>query len=134
MQLPSTLFLGRSKQEKKVMNAETAIKAHVQWKAKLRAYLQAPNKSLNPVEIEKDNNCELGKWLHGEGARHAGKQTYKDLVVEHAKFHKAAADVVRRADSGKKVLEETILGNSSTFSSVSGRVVELIIACGRECL
>jgi len=116
------------------MNAEAAIKAHVEWKGKLRAYLSAPNKSLNPVEIEKDNKCELGKWLHSEGAKHAGKQTYKDLVVEHAKFHKAAADVVRRADAGQKVMEETMLGNKSTFSSVSGKVVELIIACGRECL
>jgi len=116
------------------MNVETAVKAHVAWKAKLKAYLSAPNKSLNPTEIEKDNNCDLGKWLRGEGAKHSGKKTYKDLLAEHAKFHKAAASIVRRADSGQKVLEETALGATSEFSTLSGRVVELIMACGKECL
>jgi hypothetical protein len=116
------------------MNVDDAVKAHVGWKAKLKTYLSAPNKSLNPTEIEKDNGCDLGKWLRGAGAKYAGKQIYKDLLVEHAKFHKAAASIVRRADSGEKVLEQTVLGAKSEFSTTSGKVVELIMACGKECL
>jgi hypothetical protein len=115
------------------MNIDEAVKAHVAWKSKLKTYLNAPNKSLDPTTIEKDNNCDLGKWLHGEGAKHSSKKAYKDLVAEHAKFHKAAASIVPRADSGQKVLEETVLGSKSEFSTVSGKVVELIMACAKEC-
>ena len=116
------------------MNMDDAVKAHVGWKSKLKTYLSAPNKSLNPADVEKDNNCDLGKWLHGEGVKHSGKKVYKDLVAEHAKFHKAAAGIVRRADSGQKVLEETALGAKSEFSALSGKVVELIMACAKECV
>jgi hypothetical protein len=115
------------------MKFEDAVKAHVDWKSKLKAYLSAPNKSLNPTEVEKDNTCELGKWLRGEGAKYSSKKVYKDLLAEHAKFHKAAADVVRRADSGQKVLAETTLGAKSEFSTLSEKVVGLIMACGKEC-
>lgn len=83
--------------------------------------------------MSKDNHCELGKWLRGEGIKHSGKSVYRDLVAERAKFHKAAANIVRRADSGQKVLEETALGAKSEFSTVSAKVVELIMACGKEC-
>jgi len=116
------------------MNVEDAVKAHVGWKSKLKAYLNAPNKTLNPAEVEKDSNCDLGKWLKGEGVKHSSKKLYRDLLAEHAKFHKAAASIVRRADSGQKVLEETALGSKSEFSAVSAKVVELIMACGKECL
>ncbi|HXP78931.1 MAG TPA: hypothetical protein VN976_03430 [Verrucomicrobiae bacterium] len=50
------------------------------------------------------------------------------MKSEHTRFHKAAADVVRRADSGQNVSEEVVLGGKSEFLSASAAVVRSIVA------
>jgi hypothetical protein len=115
------------------MNFDDAAKAHVNWKIKLRGYLAKPDKSLDPMKVAMDNQCDLGKWLHGEGVKFSSHATYKQLVAEHAKFHKAASDVIRRADSGQKIAEEVALGSKSEFAATSERVIQLIMTCSKEC-
>jgi len=115
------------------MNFDDAVKAHVTWKSKLQAYIAKPDKSLDPAKAAKDDQCDLGKWIRGEGARFANHDSFKKLVAEHAKFHRAAGDVIRRADSGQKVSEEVALGGKSEFSVASQHVVLLIMACSKEC-
>ena len=73
-----------------------------------------------------DNRCDLGKWISGEGMKYASMEEYKTLKAEHARFHKAAAEVVRRADAGEKVSEETALGSKTDFSKASVAVVRAI--------
>jgi hypothetical protein len=114
------------------MNFDDCVKAHVAWKGKLQSYLKKPDKSLSPTTVESDRNCDLGKWLHGEGAKFASNPKFSQLVAEHAKFHKAAAGVIRHADTGKNVVEETALGGNSEFSTASAKVVGLIMECKKE--
>ena len=109
------------------MDFDQAISAHSNWKAKLRAYLTKPDRSLSPSEIAQDNKCELGKWIHGEGAHHANLPEFQTLRDEHAHFHKTAAEVVRKADSGQNMTEETALGSKSEFATASSRVVSAIM-------
>ena len=115
------------------MNFDDAVKAHVTWKSKLQAYIAKPDKSLDSNKVSKDDECDLGKWLRGEGAKFSGHMPYKLLVTEHAKFHRAAGDIIRRADAGQKVSEEVALGGSSEFSKTSQQVVQLIMTCAKEC-
>ena len=115
------------------MNFDDAVKAHVTWKSKLQAYLAKPDKSLDSQKVAKDDQCDLGKWLHGEGAKFASHAAFKQLVAEHAQFHQAAGDIIRRADGGQKVAEEVALGGKSSFSTTSQQVVRLIMACAKEC-
>ena len=53
---------------------------------------------------------------------------YSTLKTEHSHFHKAAATVVRRADSGQKVTEDVALGGKSEFATASAAVVRSIMA------
>jgi hypothetical protein len=109
------------------MNFDESIAAHSAWKTKLRTYLKKPDKSLVAAAIRKDDECALGKWIHGEGRRYGADPDFRELQKEHAVFHGAAADLVDRAHSGEAVAEETVLGANSSFSQVSGRVVQLIV-------
>ncbi len=114
------------------MNFDDATKAHVEWKGKLKAYLAKPDGSLNPTTVGSDNTCALGKWLHGEGKAHAATSEYRALLTEHAKFHKAAAQIIVKATSGQSVTEEMALGGKSEFATTSSKVVALIMDMKRK--
>ncbi|MGB3631895.1 MAG: CZB domain-containing protein, partial [Terracidiphilus sp.] len=79
--------------------------------------------SLNAATVAKDDRCELGKWLRGEGSRYAQSPEFAKLVTDHARFHVAAADIVKKADAGMKVSEEVALGAKSEYASASNTVV-----------
>jgi hypothetical protein len=53
---------------------------------------------------------------------------FAKLVSEHTSFHKAAAEVVSRADHGVCVDDEVALGNKSPFSAASSAVVTALMA------
>jgi len=110
------------------MDFDGAVAAHSAWKGKLSAYLKNPDKSLHAGTIGVDNQCALGQWLHGEGQKYSSDAEFSELKKEHADFHRAAADLVRRADKGEKVAEEAALGTNSAYGKLSSRVVKLIIA------
>jgi Chemoreceptor zinc-binding domain len=114
------------------MDFDQAIAAHSAWKTKLKAYLNNPDHSLKPAEIELDDKCALGQWIHGEGRQFLSNASYSTLKMAHAKFHKAAAAVVRKADSGQSVTEEVTLGATSDFTSASSAVVSAIVAMKRK--
>ncbi len=105
------------------MNFDDAIKAHTDWKMKLTSYLRKPDDSLNPDVVCKDDQCTLGKWLYGEGARYNTLPEFAKLKSAHASFHLEAAEIIRRAKKGESVSEETALGAKSRFSDFSGQVI-----------
>jgi methyl-accepting chemotaxis protein len=114
------------------MDCKKAIEAHVQWKSKLAAYFAKPDHSVNAATLAMDNQCELGKWLAGEGRKHASWPGFAKLVTEHASFHKAAAELVKRADTGQKVDQEIALGAKSDYASVSSAVVSSLMRMHRD--
>lgn len=110
------------------MNFDEAIRAHSSWKLKLSTYLRNPNGSLQAMEVARDNACELGRWLQGEGRQFAGTPEYKALNAEHVRFHRAAAAVVTAADAGRSTSEDTALGSTSDYATASRNVVSAIMA------
>ncbi|MFZ0804445.1 MAG: CZB domain-containing protein [Terriglobales bacterium] len=110
------------------MNFDQAIGAHSEWKHKLSAYLVKHDGSLKVQDISPDNKCPLGQWIHGEGAKYANMAEYSTLKSEHARFHLATAEVIRKADSGQSVTEETAIGAKSKFAEASSAVVTAIMA------
>lgn len=105
------------------MNFDEAISAHAKWKMKLSSYISKPDQSLQNSVVGADNQCDLGKWLYGEGQQYSRLPEYTKLVSDHAEFHKLAAEIVRNADSGHKVMDEIALGSKSKFASVSSAIV-----------
>jgi hypothetical protein len=113
--------------ERYPMNFDQAISAHSDWKRKLSRYLQKPDGSLKPVDIAPDNECELGKWIASEGVKFSTLKEFNSLKAEHARFHKAAAEIVVRADRGDKITEEIALCSTSEFGNASSAVVQAIM-------
>jgi methyl-accepting chemotaxis protein len=109
------------------MDFNQAIAAHADWKIKLSSYLRKPDGTLNPADIAPDNKCDLGKWIAGEGAKFSSLQQFSSLKEQHARFHKAAAEIVRRADTGEKIGDEVALGARSEFGHASAAVVQAIM-------
>lgn len=109
------------------MNFDEAIKAHSAWKLKLSGYLRNPDGSLKAADIEQDNKCQLGQWIYGDGAKYSNIPEYATLKAEHARFHRAAAEVVRKADSGQDTSADTALGGASDFAKASQAVVAAIM-------
>jgi methyl-accepting chemotaxis protein len=110
------------------MDFDHAIAAHASWKAKLAKYLKSPDHSLQPAEIALDNQCELGKWIAGEGKKFANLEEYRTVKSNHARFHRVASNIVQRANAGEQVAEEIALGTKSDFASASSAVVRAIMA------
>ena len=110
------------------MDFDEAIRAHSAWKMKLGTYLSKRDGSLKPADIQPDNRCPLGQWLYGEGAKFSKLVEYGTVKTEHARFHKAAADVVRRADAGQEVREDVAIGGKSEFAAASMATVRAIMA------
>jgi methyl-accepting chemotaxis protein len=69
------------------------------------------------------DRCKLGQWIRGEGRNCSGYPEFAKLVAEHARFHKAAGEIVKRADNGEDVSGEFALGVGSEFSLASSSVV-----------
>jgi hypothetical protein len=110
------------------MDFDHAIAAHSSWKGRLANYLKNPDHSLKSAEVALDDHCDLGKWIAGEGKQFAKLPEYASVKSDHARFHKAAASVVQRADAGQNVSEEVVLGGKSEFAMASASVVRSIMA------
>jgi hypothetical protein len=110
------------------VNFDDALKAHVSWKMKLQGYLLKPDNSIDVAALSADNQCELGKWIYGDGSKYEGEVEFRRLKAAHEKFHKAAGNVVQRANSGQNVRSEVELGSASQFSLSSQAVVSAIMA------
>ncbi|MCX7977651.1 MAG: CZB domain-containing protein [Bdellovibrionaceae bacterium] len=114
------------------MDFDEAIKAHSAWKMKLSNYIKKPDGSLKVADVQVDNKCQLGQWIYGEGAKYSSMPEYQKLKTEHARFHKAAASVVMKADTGQDTSEEVALGAKSEFAMASSAVVSAIMEMKRK--
>ena len=113
------------------MNFDEAISAHAQWKVRLRVILEDPGQAgLKPDEVERDDQCDLGKWIHGEGSMYAGDAAFEALEEAHRQFHLLAADVIRKAGVGRRLEAEAIL--SGEYLRRSTAVISAITAIKRH--
>lgn len=110
------------------MDVDEAIKAHATWKLDLAVHLRNNGTLIDPAGVRPDTLCKLGQWLHGEGKQFSSLVEYRTLLDEHARFHRAAAGVVERANAGRDIREEQALAWNSEFSSSSRAVVTAIMA------
>jgi hypothetical protein len=97
----------------------SAIEAHVRWKVRLEAYIAGTSdEKLDADVVCRDDQCMLGKWIHGNGGQKHGSHprfvTVKDI---HAEFHRSAGDVVLAVDAGEKEKAKELLCKGDYASS-----------------
>lgn len=108
------------------MNFDDAISAHIKWKARLSRFIDGTGaERLDSATVCKDNLCDLGKWIYGEGAKYNAVPHYTDLVAKHANFHRCAADVVRKVEANERPAARAML--TGEFSVASKETVTAIM-------
>ena len=106
------------------LDFEGAITAHGKWKKRLLDYVAGGGEQLDPAVVGRDDQCALGCWIHGDGQAMRGNAQYTELKMEHAGFHRCAAEVIRTHLAGNTaVARDQIAGE---FSSRSRKVIALL--------
>ena len=101
------------------MDLDNAVAAHTQWKTKFRTAISA-KQTVDAATIGKDNCCELGKWLYGEGKLQLGsKPEFQALIERHRGFHTEAGKVATLINNKKYTEAETALGATTPFGMAS---------------
>jgi methyl-accepting chemotaxis protein len=98
-----------------------AIAAHARWKTRLKHAIETGTFDVDVRTAARDNACDFGRWLHeGIPASQKASPHYQTCVELHARFHTAAAEVLRLALAGKKDEAEHMLRDSSSpFTTAS---------------
>lgn len=109
------------------LNIRTAIDAHIKWRRRLEDFVQGTShENLQVNVVSADNNCILGKWIHGDGqAKYGHLQLFTELVSVHAKFHEHAGAVLAAAKSGRR--DEALgLLQAGNYPRTSAKVKHLL--------
>jgi hypothetical protein len=107
------------------MDIDGAIQAHTNWKLRLFGACKGSSKEkIEAQTVEKDNVCELGKWLHGDAQRLGDDAVLKTLLEAHAAFHRTAAALARLIERGQNAAaEKALTAPDSEFNKLSIQVV-----------
>jgi methyl-accepting chemotaxis protein len=84
------------------MSFNDALAHQIIWKRRLEKWISGEliNEPLESSTVRKDDACELGQWIYGEGSRYNVLPAYENLVKKHANFHVWAADLVKKVEDG----------------------------------
>ncbi len=114
------------------MDLNEAIKAHSDWKMKLRGAI-SQQAQLDSATIAKDDQCALGKWLHGESKNQYGMlSSHRECMRLHAIFHKTASKVSVAINARDFAKAEAMLSPGTEYALASNAVVVAIGALKRE--
>ena len=92
------------------MNLFDAINAHVTWKIRLRKHIDGVSEEvLDPEVVGCDDKCALGQWIYSTLHEHDKKPLFHQVRVQHAHFHRCAAEIIVATDEGKKETAERLL-------------------------
>jgi hypothetical protein len=105
------------------LDFKSAIDAHMRWKVRLEKCLAGNNEEgLKVEQVSRDDQCPLGKWIHGVGGERFGNlREFQEMKMEHARFHLCAGDVLTCCLAGDKEGAEQKL-RSGEYSRASERV------------
>jgi len=98
-----------------------AITAHRQWKQHLHDAAITGKTDLQPVLAKSADECLFGKWLCGLLQEDIGSVDILGIKKIHEEFHKAAAEILELALSGKRTeaLFKLSLGGSYTITAAN---------------
>lgn len=104
------------------MNFEEARRKHAEWRVRFRSAI-IKNERLDTDIIARDDQCDLGKWLHGEAkGQYSRLPSYADCIKKHAHFHIEAGKVAKviNTQEYEKALE--LLNTGSGFAMASAAI------------
>jgi aerotaxis receptor len=109
------------------LDVDAAIKAHQQWRVKLRNAI-LKNEVLDVATIRRDDCCAVGKWIYGPGGQRWGQHpVFSSLLQAHREFHQEAGKVAELVNSGRHDEANRALQGESPFSRAGRRVVSALM-------
>ena len=109
-------------------NLHQLVGMHVKWKIRFRNAIR--HKVRFNIGVIRRDDCDLGKWLYGDGKKYSSLSGYNSLLAQHAEFHKQAALVATEANANNNQAVEEMLAPGSpytaAFSEISATVKKLI--------
>ena len=113
------------------MNLFDAITAHVSWKLRLRNYVDGTSEeALDPRHVGRDDNCPLGQWIYENLDTHGERALFRQVQVQHADFHRCAAEIIETVDNGKPDAADRLLGHD--YAQLSRMIVKSLTQLDRE--
>jgi len=102
------------------INLMEAVQAHVRWKLRLHEYLNGTSQEkLDPMVICRDDQCALGKWIHGPALKHFHENaTFHQLRSDHAQFHFIAGNVVKHVQANERAAAEALMDGEYKRTSI----------------
>ena len=115
-----------------IVSLNDAVNAHTDWKIELRSAITDGAK-LDLRTIERDDCCELGRWLLGAAKQRYGAfPAYREGLSAHSGFHRCAAAVATAINVGEYDKAERMLGTGTAYALASRRLVLAFEALRRE--
>lgn len=105
----------------------SAVHAHRHWKIRFSSYVQGGvGEALDHQSVYRDDQSELGQWIHGEAAHKFGHlPSFGQLRTTHALFHQAAGHIVELHQDGNSA-EALQLLRGGEYPRQSLRVMGLL--------
>lgn len=104
------------------MDLSDAIAKHEQWRVDFRGAM-ARGEIVDEDAIARDNCCELGRWLYGEGrAKHEKLSEFIDVIKDHKNFHVEAGRVAKLINKKRYTEAESAMNAVSPYASASSAV------------
>jgi methyl-accepting chemotaxis protein len=114
------------------MDLDSAIGKHAEWKMKLRSAI-SKQETLDAATISRDNCCELGKWLHGDGQTSFGRlASFRECLTRHAAFHVEAGRVAATINARKYPEAMAMLNAGTGYAAASAAVNTAIMSLKKE--
>ncbi len=115
------------------MDFDQAIAAHAQWKMKFRSAISG-QQVLDQASIAKDNRCDLGQWLYGEGHAQCGsKLEFSALLQRHKSFHTEAGKVAQAINARDYARAEQMIANGTPYAAASDAIGAAVWAIRKAC-
>jgi hypothetical protein len=117
---------------KNEINIMDAINAHIKWKIRLERYLNGTSdENLDPNIICRDDQCVLGKWIHGPALKHfRDDDGFVALREDHAQFHVIAGKVVSNVQANDKAAADALM--KGDYMVASRKVVHALTELGKQ--
>jgi hypothetical protein len=104
-----------------------SVTAHEQWKIDFERAVRAGGHGRSAAEVEPDDRCPLGAWLHTAGRELLGDgDEYRSIHDLHAAFHVECARILELALAGRRDAAAAALEPGSPFAEGSRVLVEAL--------
>jgi methyl-accepting chemotaxis protein len=101
------------------MNLDTAVQTHALWKTKLRSAI-SKHEQMDLITLSRDDCCELGIWLHGEGKARFGRHAaHGDCVHKHLDFHAEVTKVAKAVNAQQFTAADAMLNAGTPYAKAS---------------